>query len=115
MKPDSIIAFHDSSLIYKSQKLIMIYLNKMNVAHTFFKRANSEVSALVIGKYRAANLEGYLGPMEDQAVFFATSEARRIKNQFVNRARPRFAPSEIFSGRVPIKLEIVAPRRHKVV
>ena len=79
MKLDSIMAFHDSSLIYKSQKLILIYLDKMKVAYTFFKRADSEVSALVFGKYRAASLEGYLGPMEDQTVFFATSEARRIE------------------------------------
>ena len=79
MKLDFIMAFHDSSLIYKSQKLILIYLDKMKVAYTFFKRADSEVSALVFGKYRAANLEDYLGPMEDQTVFFATSEARESR------------------------------------
>ena len=114
MKPDSIMAFHDSSLIYKSQKLILIYLDKMKVVYTFFKRADSEMSALVFGKYRAASLEDYLGPMEDQTVFFANSEARRIKNQFINRLRPRFAPSKIFSGRVPITFEIVAPGLNKM-
>lgn len=114
MKPDSIMAFHDSSLIYKSLKLILIYLDKMKIPYTFFKRAGSEMSALVIGKYRAANLEGYLGPMQDQTVFFAASEARRIKDQFINRARPRLAVSKIFRGRVPLAIEILAPRVDKI-
>jgi hypothetical protein len=67
------------------------------------------MSALVFGKYRAASLAGYLGPMEDQTLFFATSEARRIKNEFINRARPRSAVSKIFRGRVPLAIEIVSP------
>jgi hypothetical protein len=82
--------------------------------YKFFKRADSEMSALVFGKYRAASLAGYLGPMEDQTLFFATSEARRIKNEFISLARPRSAVSKIFSGRVPLAIEIVAPGVHKL-
>jgi hypothetical protein len=82
--------------------------------YTFFKRADSEMSALVFGKYRAASLAGYLGPMEDQTLFFTASEARRIKNEFINRARPRSAVSKTFRGRVPLAIEIVAPGVHRL-
>jgi len=110
MKPDSIIAFHDSSLIYKSQKLILIYLDKSKVEFEFFKRADSEMSAIITGKYRDRPLGDYLGPMASIRDFFAASEARRIKTQFFNLARPRFAPSKILSGSFPLRFEIVAPR-----
>jgi hypothetical protein len=37
MKSNSIISLHDSSLIYKALKIIMLYLDKVNVGYTFFK------------------------------------------------------------------------------
>jgi hypothetical protein len=109
MKQDSIIVFHDSNLIYKAQKLILIYLDKAKVEYAFFKRADSSMSALILGKRRASRVEAYLGPKEDQSAFFANSEARRIKSQFFRRARPRLAPSKILNLQIPLKLEIIAP------
>jgi hypothetical protein len=109
MKSDSVIIFHDSSLIYKVQKLILIYLDKAKVDFVFFKRTGSEMAALILGKFCARPIEAYLGQKEDQSMFFANSEAKRIKSQFLNRVRPHFVPSKMLNWQIPLKLEIVAP------
>jgi hypothetical protein len=114
MKPSSVVAFHDSSLVYKSLKLIMLYLDKAGVEHAFFKRADSEMSLLVLGKRGDVDLTQYLGPKEDAAAFFAQSEAIRIKSQFRNRARFRFDLSKLLQLRVPLAVEIEQPRKEQM-
>ena len=116
MKPNSIIVFHDSNLIYKSLKIIMVYLDKAKAGYTFFKAANSGMSALIFGNYRASDRIEYLGvKQDDQSVFFAESEACRIKEQFRNRARVRFVPSKILKLQIPLAVDIRAPKASKQV
>ena len=103
---NSIIIFHDSSLIYKSLKIIMLYLEKANVGYTFFKRVGSEMSAFIFGEYRASDLIAYLGKKEDEVAFFATAEADRIKQQFRNQAHVHFAPSKILKLQNPFAIEV---------
>ena len=86
MKTDGIVPFHDSSRVYKSLKLIMLYLDKTCLSCRFFKRAGSEMSGLLLGKHVDVEHVGYLGEEEGTAVFFAQSEAMRIESQFRNRA-----------------------------
>ena len=114
MKASAIIAFHDSSLVYKSLKLIMLYLDKAGVEHAFFKRADSEMSLLMLGKRGDIDLTQYLGPKEDASTFFAQSEAIRIKSQFRNRARFRFAPGKLLKLQVPVAVGINQPRKERM-
>ena len=86
MKTDGIVPFHDSSRVYKSLKLIMLYLDKTGLSCRFFRRAGSEMSGLLLGKHVDVEHVGYLGEEEGTAVFFAQSEAMRIESQFRNRA-----------------------------
>jgi hypothetical protein len=110
MKSNSIISFHDSGLIYKSLKIAMLYLDKVNVGYTFFKRDASNMSAFIFGEYRASDLIAYLGKEEDEVAFFAKSEADRIEAQCYNRARVHFAPSKILKLQFPLAVEIRRPR-----
>jgi hypothetical protein len=106
MKPDAAIIFHDSTLIYKSQKLIMVFLDKAKIAYTFFKRADSEMSALLFGSYRTMDLVQYFGTHEDPSVFFSRAEGFLIRCQFINRARFRLAPSKLLKLQIPLAIDI---------
>jgi hypothetical protein len=110
MKSDALIMFHDSSLIYKSLKLIMVYLDKTKIAYTFFKRADSEMSTLLFGNYCNMDHVQYFGTEEDPSVFFSRAEAFIIKSQFRNRARFRFAPTKLLKLQIPLTLDIERPK-----
>jgi len=114
MKPDSIIVFHDCSLIYKSLKLIMMYLDKSNIAYSFFKRANSEMAALFFGKYRNVDHAQYCGTSEKPSDFFERSEASVLRSQYANRARIRFAPGQLLKLKSPFALDVRRPGIQKM-
>jgi hypothetical protein len=70
MKSNSIIVFHDSGTIHKALQIVMVYLEKENVGYTFVKAADSAMSALIFGNYRASDHIKYLGvKQDDQSVF----------------------------------------------
>ncbi len=111
MAKTSIVAFHDSNLIYKSLRLIMLFLEKEKVEYTFVKRAASSMSALLFGDYRNIERAQFLGPEEDPSTFFFDAECARIKQQFRNRMRIRFVPKKILNLRVPLALDIEKPKK----
>jgi hypothetical protein len=110
MKPNSIIVFHDSTLIYKSLKLIMLYLDKVKHGYIFFKSTDADMSALLFGDYRNIDRIQYLGTEENQSVFFARAEASRIKQQFQNRRRIRFVPGKMLKLQIPLAVDIQGPK-----
>jgi hypothetical protein len=115
MKSDAVIIFHDSTLIYKSLKLIMIYLEKTKTTYSFFKRSDSQMSALFFGKYCNVDHVEYCGTGEDWSGFFAHAEAWMIKWQCLNRARIRFAPRKLLKLKVPFYVDIKRPRIEKII
>jgi hypothetical protein len=114
MKSDAAIIFHDSTLVYKSLKLIMVYLDKAKFAFTFFKRANSEMSALFFGNYCDINHAQYFGTGEDPSVFFSRAEAFIITRQFKNRVRFRFDPIKLLKLRIPFDVDLKRPKIEKM-
>jgi hypothetical protein len=112
-KENSIVLLHDSTLVYKALRLIMLYLDKEGRKYTFYKCLDSEVSAVLRGDFCRADLAQDLGPQEDLTQFFARAEAERIKTQFKNRAHIRFAPRRLLKLRVPISVDIEQPKRLK--
>jgi hypothetical protein len=83
--------------------------------HKYVKTAESEMSAFIFGEYRASDLIAYLGKKEDEAAFFAKSEADRIRFLFSNRGHIRVAPSKILKLQIPLALEIRPWKRCPVV
>jgi predicted O-methyltransferase YrrM len=115
MKENSIIMFHDSTIIYKSLKLIMLYLDKMRHGYTFFKSSDSDVSALLFGDFQKISRNQYLGPEENQSIFFARAEAIRIMQQFQNRRRVRLVLNKIFKLRIPFVFDIQESKKRVII
>jgi len=115
MKSDAVIIFHDSHLICKSLKLIMVYLDKTKIAYTFFKGANSEMSALLFGNYCNTDHVQYFGTEADPSVFFSYAKDFVFKSQFENRARLRFAPTKLLKLQIPLTVDIERPKIEKMV
>jgi hypothetical protein len=114
VKSDSMVIFHDSTLIYKALKLIAVYLNKQQIPYLFFKKANSEMSALLFGAYRNSDPAQYFGPGETAPAFFSRSEAFILDRQFRNRIRFRFAPRKLLKRQLPIRAEVEMPSIEKI-
>lgn len=106
MKSDSMVMFHDSTLIYKALKLIMVYLDKQRVPYVFFKKANSEMSVLLFGTCRNCDPVQCFGSGDDAPAFFSRSEVHILDCQFKNRIRLRFAPRQLLKGKLPVRAEI---------
>jgi hypothetical protein len=110
VKQNSIVLFHDSTLVYKALRLIMLYLDKEVREYVFYKRLDSEMSAVLLGEFCRGDYVRELGPREDTKQFLTQAEALRIKTQFRNRARIRFDPGRLLKLRVPISVDIDEPK-----
>jgi Methyltransferase domain len=109
MRSDAVIMCHDSALIFKALRLTQIYLRSQKIGYEFFKGADSEMSAFVLGRYRELNLAAYFGTSVNPVDFFRLAEAERIKAQFRNRMRVRFAPQKLMKLKIPVMIEIGPP------
>ncbi|MCX7365553.1 MAG: class I SAM-dependent methyltransferase [Alphaproteobacteria bacterium] len=87
MKPDAAIMFHDSSLIYKAIRLIVLYLRKAGRPFRLLKKKDSEMSAVFLGGMVSRDLSGYFEAGEGVADFYAASEAHVLASNIRNRVR----------------------------
>ena len=82
---DSIVTFHDSTMIYKAIKMVAILLTQQKVPFQLFKRANSEMTCLGLGSFSGINLSAHLGQPDDLQDFYTRSEASNLSQQINNR------------------------------
>ena len=61
---DSIVLFHDSSIIFKSISIINILLLKQNYRFKLAKFKNSEITGIFFGKYSTINLNNTVSSTE---------------------------------------------------
>lgn len=87
MKADSVVMFHDSSLIYKAIRLIALLLRKDGRPFAFFKNGNSEMSAILLGGFSRCPLGLYFEAGEDCGDFYAASELSVLEHNIRNRVR----------------------------
>ena len=87
MKADSIIMFHDSSLIYKAIRMIALLLRKDGRPFTFFKNGDSEMSAIFLGGLSRCDLGLYFEAGEECDDFYASSELSVLEHNVRNRVR----------------------------
>jgi hypothetical protein len=87
MKTDSVILFHDSSLIYKAIRLIFLLLRKEGRPFAFLKNDDSEMSAIFLGKFIGRHRDGYFGAGVECDDFYAASEASVLEHNIRNRVR----------------------------
>jgi predicted O-methyltransferase YrrM len=90
LKEDSVVLFHDSTLVYRALKLIGLYLRSTKRAHVMFKGRDSEMSAILFGERNAAQLAEYFGEPDDLPAFYDVAEAKVLTAQVRNRVRYGF-------------------------
>lgn len=87
MKTDSVILFHDSSLIYKAIRLIFLLLRKEGPPFAFLKNDNSEMSAIFFGKFIRSHRDRYFDAGVECDDFYAASESSVLEHNIRNRVR----------------------------
>ncbi len=91
LKKDCVIAFHDSTLIYKALNLICILLESKNSIYRFIKIKNSEVSVLFMGSYVENNLTGIFEAEDSMDDFYKRAEIYLLSSNISNRVSFNFS------------------------
>jgi hypothetical protein len=97
IKKNSIIMFHDSSIIHKALELILIHLKKKNFV--FFKKNNSEMSAIFFGSYSKINHEKIYGKKDSIKKFFDKASDALLLQQLENRIKIKFSLSRFIKNK----------------
>lgn len=101
MKGNAVVMFHDSTLIHKAIRLLLIYLKRQGADFSFVKRKGSEMSCLVFGAWKALDLERCLGPLQDPEDFFRQADVELL--------------SMLINNRIEITLNVKTPPVYKMV
>lgn len=104
MKADAVVILHDSTLIHRALKMILLYLRKDGRAHTVHKMPGSEMTAIFFNAEDAALSERFLGARDDLAAFLIRAEADVLRAQVKNRVEIAFNPDGAADIRInPLK------------
>jgi len=87
LKENSVVMFHDSTLVYKSLKIIQEYLTCNNIVHKFIKIPNSSVTFIFFGDYISLCTEF---ESEDVEIFYNKSEEEVLYHVIQNRVEGSF-------------------------
>ena len=87
LKENSVVMFHDSTLVYKSLKIIQEYLTFNNIGHKFIKIPNSSVTFIFFGDYISFHTEF---ESEDIENFYKKSEEEVLYHVVQNRVEGNF-------------------------
>ena len=85
MKNNSIILFHDSTIIHKGLSIILELLVEKGIQFKLLKDLNSEISAAFMGEYAALNHREIFGDSEDWQQFQNRSEIAMLRSVISNR------------------------------
>jgi hypothetical protein len=94
-KEDAIIAFHDSTLIWKSLRLIQEFLNSTCARYEFHKAQGSEVSFLLLGDYASTDVSQFVELDGDLEQFYLASESFLLRGTLRNRIATRSLVQEL--------------------
>jgi len=102
MKSDSLIMFHDSTLIYKAIRLIDLYLRKIGAKYKLIKLSGSEVSGIFLGNFGGVDFPEEFGPEDNLESFFETAETTIINHLVANRVIIKFSATVIPPKTIPV-------------
>lgn len=106
VKKDSVILFHDSSIIFKSINIINTMLNKRKIKHKLAKFKNSEISGIFFGKYSKYNLTKKISRVENFIKFITSAEENLLLEQINNRLQIKFKISRFLKNKYPYKISL---------
>jgi hypothetical protein len=85
LKKDSVVVFHDSTLIYKALRIIQEYLTATQEQFRFIKVKDSEVSCIFRNSLSAVEFEAYFQCEEDLDGFYQNAEREVVSALLKNR------------------------------
>jgi len=103
---DSIILFHDSSIIFKSISIINLLLLNMNYKFKLAKFRNSEITGIFFGKYSKLNLSKSISTTENFSKFCKFAGENLLLEQINNRLKIDFKISKFIKNKNPYKLSL---------
>ena len=74
LKKDSVVVFHDSTIVYKALRIIQEYLSATQEKFRFIKVKDSEVSCIFRNSLSALKFESYFHCEEDLGGFYQNAE-----------------------------------------
>jgi len=88
LKENSVVMFHDSTLVYKSLKMIQEYLTYSNVSYKFIKILNSSVTFIFFGdcipfydKFESQDVEDFYNKSEEEVLYHIIQN--RVEGNFI--------------------------------
>ena len=103
---DSIIMFHDSSIIFKSISMINLLLKNRKYKFKLIKFKGSEITSFFFGKFSNSNLNKLITPIENFDLFCKTAQERLLLEQINNRVKIDFKISKYLKGKNPYSLSL---------
>ena len=103
---DSIILFHDSSIIFKSISIINLLLLNMNYKFKLAKFRNSEITGIFFGKYSKLNLSKSISTIENFSKFCKFAGENLLLEQINNRLKIDFKITKFIKNKNPYKLSL---------
>lgn len=91
LKPDSLIMFHDSSLVFKGIRIIQLYLRKIGIPFQFFKKNDSEMSGIFLGSFAGVDVAAIFGRGDNPEEFYSLAETSLIQQLVANRVEVKFS------------------------
>ena len=82
---DSIVLFHDSSLIYKSLKIIQEYMFASGKKFKFIKINNSEISCLFLNNFSSFDLDPIFSSEKHLPQYYASCESTLFFNNIMTK------------------------------
>jgi Methyltransferase domain len=90
LSENSVIVFHDSSLIYKSLRIIQEFLIATKERFRFIKVKDSDVSCIFRNSFSVLKLEGFFEIENDLSAFYQNSEVALLTAVIQNRVEISF-------------------------
>tara|TARA_Y100000768_G_C23894385_1_gene641793 strand:+ start:281 stop:1069 length:789 start_codon:yes stop_codon:yes gene_type:complete len=112
---DSIVLFHDSSIIFKSIGMINLLLLNQNYRFKLVKFKNSEISGIFFEKYSHFNLDKLISPTEKFDRFCITAGENLLLKQINNRLKIDFKFSRFIKNKNPYKISLKKKEKKEII
>ena len=106
VKKNSIILFHDSTVIYKSLLLINELLSKNKCKYKIFKFKNSGITGIFFGSFSKMNINKRIFPTQNFLKFCNKVEENLLIQKLNNRIKIEFKISRFLKNKFPYKFKI---------
>tara|TARA_B110000046_G_scaffold11315_1_gene11210 strand:+ start:404 stop:1204 length:801 start_codon:yes stop_codon:yes gene_type:complete len=109
-KKNSIILFHDTSIIFKAIKLCLVFLENQKISYKIIKFKNSEMSGLFFGSYIKNNFKKNYITIENFNKFCDNAQDKLLLHQINNRLKIKFKFWRFLKNKYPFKLELLSKK-----